>query len=338
MRLLRRFAFLSCALAIVPVIMSAQFPEPDGGTVERGVLPRAWMTGGPKCMEVPEWQVHEYNPDFYILRQSGCTDFEKPFVYLIFGKDKALLFDTGSRNGNLAPQLQQTVHRWLLRNRRQSIPVIVTHSHSHEDHTAGDRAIQAIQDSALPIVFVPATVKDTQAFFHIETWPADVGSVDLGGRVLDVVPIPGHDTVSIAVYDRATGILLTGDSLYPGRLYIHDLAQFQASTERLIAFTAGKPVAHILGCHIEQSRTPFLDYAIGSIYQPDEHELALSRGSLLELDDGLKSLGGKPQRLALRDFSIWPVAAESSAMSRKTQELFDKTQAEQLKQMWNQPQ
>jgi len=36
-------------------------------------------------MEVPDWQVHEYNADFYIIRESGCTHYEKPFIYLIFG-------------------------------------------------------------------------------------------------------------------------------------------------------------------------------------------------------------------------------------------------------------
>lgn len=140
----------------------------------------------------------------------------------------------------------------------------------------------------------------------------------------------------MALYDRQTAVLLTGDSLYPGRLYIHDLAEFQKSTERLIAFTEGKPVAHILGCHIEETRTPFLDYAIGTIYQPDEHELSLSRGALLELEDALTSLHGKPARLALRDFSVWPVGP-TYAMRPKTAELFEKTQAEQLKNMWDQP-
>jgi len=60
-------------------------------------------------MEMPEWQIHEYNPDLYILRQSGCTDFEKPFVYLLFGRERALLLDTGSRHGNIAPALQHHV-------------------------------------------------------------------------------------------------------------------------------------------------------------------------------------------------------------------------------------
>jgi glyoxylase-like metal-dependent hydrolase (beta-lactamase superfamily II) len=110
----------------------------------------------------------------------------------------------------------------------------------------------------------------------------------------------------VAFYDHNTGVLLSGDSLYPGRLYVQDFAAFQASTERLIKFTEGKPVTHILGNHIEQTSTPFLDYPVGTIYQPNEHELALSRGSLLELEDALLSMHGVAKRLALRDFSIWP--------------------------------
>ena len=328
-------AFFAAIIAVGSAAW-AQFPEPDGGNIERGSLPRQWMTGGPKCMEVPEWQVHEYNANFYILRQSGCSDYEKPFVYLILGKDRGLVFDTGSRGGNFAPNLQRVVKNWLLRNHRESIPLVVVHSHSHSDHVAGDAGVQALKDPAMPITFVAAKVEDTKALYKIANWPTDIGQVDLGDRIVDAIPIPGHDVVSIALYDRRTAVLLTGDSLYPGRLYIHDLAEFQKSTERLIQFTEGKPVAHILGCHIEETRTPFLDYAIGTIYQPDEHELSLSRGALLELEDALVPLHGKPTRLALRDFSLWPVGP-TFAMRPKTAELFQKTQDEQLKNMWDQP-
>lgn len=329
---------LACIVLFTHLPAHAQFPQPDGGNLERGVLPLRWMTGGPRCMEVPEWQVHEYNPTFFILRQSGCSDYEKPFVYLIFGRDRALLFDTGSRNGDLVPTLQHAVHDWLERYRRAAIPLVVTHSHSHSDHVAGDAAVQAMNDPAIPVTFVAAKVEDEKEFFHIAGGDDAHGLIDLGGRAIDVVPIPGHDEASIALYDRLTGILLTGDSLYPGRLYIHDLAEFEKSTERLIRFTEGKPVAHILGCHIEQTRTPFLDYAIGTIYQPDEHSLELSRGALLELEDALKSLNGTPRRLALSDFSLWPVAAHDYSMSAKTKELFERTQQEQLKNKWDQPQ
>jgi hydroxyacylglutathione hydrolase len=315
----------------------SQLPEPDGGGIERGVLPKEWLKGGPKCMEAQEWQIHEYNENFYILRQSGCTDYEKPFVYLIFGKERALLLDTGSRNGNLAPTLQRVVHNWLLRNQRIGIPLVVTHSHIHGDHIAGDAGIQALQDPTMPITLVAATVAANKAFFRVTAWPDDIGSVDLGDRIVDMIPIPGHSETSIALYDRNTAVLLTGDSLYPGRLYIKDLEEFEKSTERLIRFTDDKPVAHILGCHIEQTRTPFLDYPVGTIYQPDEHELSLSRGTLLELRDALRSLGGQPRRVAFRDFSLWPVRSSEQGMVPKTAELFRKTQDEQNKNKWNQP-
>jgi glyoxylase-like metal-dependent hydrolase (beta-lactamase superfamily II) len=83
---------------------------------------------------------------------------------------------------------------------------------------------------------VPLTVEGTQQFFGIKNWPEDAGAIDLGGRVIDVIPIPGHDQLGVALYDRQTGVLLTGDSLYPGRLYIPDFAAFTSSTERLVAF------------------------------------------------------------------------------------------------------
>jgi hydroxyacylglutathione hydrolase len=330
---------LLCLLSLVllPLAGYAQFNDPNGGDLERGTLPRSWSTGGPKCMEMPEWQVHEYNPDLFILRQSGCTDAEMPFLYLFFGKDRGLLWDTGSTNGNLAPEFQHVVHNWLERNHRTSIPIIVTHSHSHGDHTFGDAAIQALNDPAIPITFVPAKVADTQAFFHISSWPESLGEVDLGSRILNIIPIPGHDVVSIALYDRLTGVLLTGDSLYPGRLYVRDLHEFQASTERLIKFVAGKPVAHILGNHIEQSNTPFLDYPIGSIYHPQEHVLELTYGTLLELEDALKSLQGSPHRLATRDFTIWPITPHEKGLGAKMAEIYKQTQAQQLKDKWDQP-
>jgi hydroxyacylglutathione hydrolase len=304
--LIRPASVILFAVCLSAGRVHAQLPQPDGGTLERGVLPEKWLSQGPKCMQIPEWQVHEYNPNFFILRQSPCTDYEKPFIFLIFGKDKAMLVDTGSRNGNLAPSIQWIVKNWLTRNQRTSIPLIVTHTHAHGDHIFGDKALQAMNDPAIPVTFVAPEIEATKKFFEIDAWPTGTGHIDLGARILDIVPIPGHNNVSIAFYDRNTGVLLSGDSLYPGRLYVQDFAAFQASTERLIKFTEGKPVAHILGNHIEQTSTPFLDYPVGTIYQPNEHELALSRGSLLEVEDALLAMHGTAKRVALRDFSVWP--------------------------------
>jgi len=331
-----RFA-LGVATVLFSVVSSqAQTAQPAGGGIRQGKLPLTWSTGGPKCMEMPEWQVHEYNPDLFILRQSGCTDYEKPFLYLLFGKERALLLDTGSRHGNLVPALQHTVRQWLLRNNRTSISLIVAHSHSNSDHVAGDAELHALKDSAMPIIFLPATVEATKKFYGMTNWPEDSGAVDLGDRMIDVLAIPGHDAVSVALYDRQTAIFFTGDSLYPGRIYIRDFPAFAASNQRMVRFTEGKLVAHILGCHIEETRTPYLDYPVGTIYQPDEHELSLSRGALLEMQSTLETLNG-PKRVALRDFSLWPTGP-AFRTSDQSQSKFKETQEYQRKHMWDQSQ
>ena len=293
---------LVCCLLIAGCAF-AQAPQPDGAGVRSGKLPMQWRTGGPDCATIPDWQVHEYNEDFYILRESGCTNYEKPFLYLIFGRDRALLEDTGAgKQVQTGKAVAEVIAQWCARRGRTSIPLLVTHSHSHGDHVSGDAQFAAMANATM----VPMTLDGMREHFGIAHWPEEIGHVDLGGRVLDVVPIPGHDAWSVAFYDRQTGILLTGDSLYPGRLYVSDFPNFVSSTQRLVDFTQGKIVAHILGTHIEQAATPYKDYVVGTQYQPDEHPLALSRGHLLELNEALQVMGGRPVRMAMRDFTVWP--------------------------------
>jgi hydroxyacylglutathione hydrolase len=284
------------------------FGRPAGTLPEAGVLPRAWRVSGPKCTEMADWQVHEYNPDFFILRESGCIHFEKPFLYLIFGKDRALLEDTGAGQVNTAVVVTDVMAKWAERNHKTGpVPLVVLHSHSHSDHTAGDAGFKNVPNVQL----VTASVPELQKAFGIKTWPTDKALIDLGGRIVDLLPIPGHDAASVALYDRQTGILLTGDSFYPGRLSVatSDFPTFVASHQRMVDFTKDKPVAHILGTHIEQTRTPFVDYPRGSVHQPDEHVLELGRGELLELNDTLIGLNGKLERVALRDVTLSPRAS-----------------------------
>ncbi len=299
---------MSCARGVVGASSaSGSGPSPSAGPalatiVEPGELPKLWITGGPNCLEVPAWQIHEYNPTLYILRESGCTNYEKPFLYLFFGHDRALLVDTGAGQSDAAVVVQGLIGKWLKREKRASIALVVAHSHGHGDHVAGDKGFAGMPDTTL----VPATVEAVQQAFGIASWPEQAGAIDLGGRVLDVIGIPGHQPAAAAYYDRQTGILLTGDNLYPGRLYISDFPVYLASTQRLVKFTEGRAVAHILGCHIEQSSTPYVDYPIGTTYQPHEHSLELGRAHLLELLAGLEQMQAKPVKLALRDFTIFP--------------------------------
>jgi hypothetical protein len=101
----------------------------------------------------------------------------------------------------------------------------------------------------------------------------------------------------------------------------------------MVRFTADKPVSHILGNHIEQSSTPFLDYPVGTMYQPNEHELALSRGSLLELEEALVLMHGTGRRMAMRDFTVWPVGDEF--MPPEAMKKFEQRQKEEKAKMWD---
>ncbi|HWW82653.1 MAG TPA: hypothetical protein VNZ26_03570, partial [Vicinamibacterales bacterium] len=158
------------ALAVaIALTASAAEQVPSGrgapSLVEPGVLPARWTTGGPNCLELPAWQIHEYNPTFYILRESGCIHYEKPFLYLILGREKALLEDTGAGEVQTAPVVIDLIARWANRNNRPAPPLIVVHSHSHSDHTAGDGGFRDIPGVQL----VPASVPALQKAFQILT-------------------------------------------------------------------------------------------------------------------------------------------------------------------------
>lgn len=266
-----------------------------------GVLPKSWVAGT-NCARIPEFQTHKYNEDLYILRQSGCSHFEKPFLYLLFGTDKVLLLDTGAGRTNVARAVMGIIDRWLAARRLRSIQLIVAHTHAHGDHTSGDNQFRGLPNTVL----VSPDLKSVQSFFGFKRWADEIAWYDLGKRVLDVIPIPGHEATGIAFYDRQTAILFTGDTLYPGRLYIDEPMQYVRSIRRLVDFTQDKPVAHILGAHIENTRTPYIDYPAGTTYQPDEHALELGRGHLLELNEALAQMKGNLIKKVMRDFTISP--------------------------------
>src|SRR5215831_17508317 len=147
-------------------------------SIEPGTLPGSWITGGPNCLEVPDWQVHEYNPAMYILRESGCTNYEKPFLFLFIGRERAMLVDTGAGASDAARVVQRILAK------KGNPPLVVTHTHGHGDHVQGDKGFDGMPN----VTMVAAAVPAIQKAFAIDNWPDQVGSIDLGDRVLDVIP------------------------------------------------------------------------------------------------------------------------------------------------------
>lgn len=132
------------------------------------------------------------------------------------------------------------------------------------------------------------------AFFGFVNWPVDVVRFDLGGRTLDLTGIPGHQKASIAVYDPWTGILFTGDSMMPGRLYVENMAAFSDSLARLVSFSDQRHVTHVFGCHVEMTRTPGRDYYPGCRYQPDEVAPGMTPAQLRAVEAAVASVADRP--------------------------------------------
>ena len=273
-------------------------PDAATGGLVPGTLDVAWMHGSANCNTNtdPEVQVHAYNATTYIIRQNKCDTFEAPFIYVLIGTTSALMLDTGDTGST---SLRAAVLPLL-----GGKPLLVAHSHAHGDHVAGDSTFIGQPG----VTVVARSISAIQSTFGIATWPTSTGSYDLGGRVLDVLAIPGHETQHIAIYDRTTGLLFTGDTLYPGLLFINDWATYRTSVGRLAQFAAAHPIAHVLGAHIEMTSTPGVSYPYGTTYQPNEHVLQLAGAHVAELDAALTALGPTPpgQPVAYDDFVIDP--------------------------------
>ena len=261
-----------------------------------------WMHGSPDCGKNadPAVQVFRYDDRTWILRQNKCLNFEAPFIYLLLGDERAFMQDTGAVPDS--DGVRVAVDR-ILAEHGAGLELLVTHSHGHRDHVAGDPQFEGRPNTTI----AAGDVAGVREMFGITDWPNQAVELDLGGRILDVIPIPGHQDSHVAVYDRRTAILLTGDTLYPGRLYVRDWAAYRTSISRLVAFTRTRRISWVLGTHVEMSTEPGIDYPVRTTYQPSERPLQLRLAHLIELGQALDAIGDEPQRDVHDAFIIFPL-------------------------------
>jgi glyoxylase-like metal-dependent hydrolase (beta-lactamase superfamily II) len=265
-------------------------------------FPAAWIYGAPG---EPTIQTHWYDERTVILRQGKALNYEAPFLFLLFGDDRALLLDTGATPEPELFPLRETVDRliteWLDRNPRPGYGLVVAHTHGHGDHVAADDQFADRPDT----VVVARELDAVQSFFGFDDWPTQTVEFELGGRRLEILGSPGHHAAAITIYDPATGILLTGDTVLPGRLYVADGPAFLSTMDRLVAFAARRPVSHVLGCHVEMKTRPGRDYPIGSQYQAHERRLQLTAAHLSAVRDAAAAMTGQQGVRRFDDFILY---------------------------------
>jgi hydroxyacylglutathione hydrolase len=254
-----------------------------------GSLDVQWDAGAEDCEKATTTpiQVHQYEPQTYILRQSLCSNFEAPFLYLLIGEDEALLIDTGATEDAAQMPLAKTVMDLVPSKDGAKLPLLVLHTHGHRDHRSADAQFAALEG----VVVVPPEVDDLRTALSLPNWPEGLAQISLGGRTVDVIAAPGHQPAHLIFYDDRTALLFTGDSLLPGRLMVDDIAAYRASAERIVEFVGDRPVSHVLGAHIELDSAGEL-FPSGSQHHPNERALALTKADVQALPGALADFNG----------------------------------------------
>jgi glyoxylase-like metal-dependent hydrolase (beta-lactamase superfamily II) len=249
-----------------------QLPRPEYRKLERVLRDESWF------------EVYRIRPGLFAIYEP--KQFEEVISYLILGEKRALLFDTGLGIGRISATAA----------RLTTLPITVINSHSHFDHVGGNAEFQDVWNRDLPFTH-QNMIGESNAYsrdalaperlcgalpsgtnsgsYSIRPWKSthtlqDGERVDLGGRELEVIFTPGHTPDSLVLFDRKNGLLFTGDSFYPGPIYLFtpetDFAAYTRSVARLAALEP--QVKLLLPAHNVPVAEPFyLKRLVGAVHQ-----------------------------------------------------------------------
>lgn len=232
MRLLSRLAVL--ALPVMPLALAQKKAEPLRPEWCRE-LPRPEYKTMERVLEDEPWfEVYRIRPGVFAIYEP--KQFEEVISYLILGEKRAALFDSGMGIGKISAVVARLTR----------LPVTVINSHTHFDHVGGNAEFADVWNRDLPFTLgnqrgtlnaysrdavaperlcgrLPAGI--VPASFHIRPWKSshvvhDGEILDLGGRQLEILFTPGHTPDSLMLFDRANGLLFTGDTFYRGPIYL----------------------------------------------------------------------------------------------------------------------
>jgi glyoxylase-like metal-dependent hydrolase (beta-lactamase superfamily II) len=216
-------------------------------------LPRPAYAELDRVPSADNWfEVYRLPHDVYAIYEPH--QFQEVISYLILGDERALLFDTGMGLGDIAGVVTGITDR----------PVTVLNSHGHFDHVGGNAEFETVlaldhaftreaahglpHDVVAGEVAPEALTRPLPEDMDAATWsirPWDVHGhvddgtlIDLGGRTVEVLAIPGHTPDSLALLDEAAGLLWTGDTFYEGPIWLFvpetDLDAYERSLQRLV--------------------------------------------------------------------------------------------------------
>ena len=154
-----------------------------------------------------ELYIHEVRPGIYLMDEA-----HEATGYLVVGDERACVIDTMLGYNDLGEAVRRLTDK----------PVVVVNTHGHPDHIYGNvyfkEAYMHPADGEMARQFMqePEFLEECEKrgvsmppFKDI--LPGDV--IDLGGRTLEIVGLPGHTPGGILLLLREDRILFTGDSV-----------------------------------------------------------------------------------------------------------------------------
>ena len=185
-------------------------------------------------VEAAHWyETIRMGDDVTLIHEPWIKPFFRCNIWHVRGRDRDLLFDTGLGHFSL------TEHVALVTERA---PICIA-SHTHFDHIGchHEFAERCVHEAEAPILADPRnewTLADRYATdemfdrppsgwdtarYRVRPAPAQRllsqgDSFDLGDRRFEVIHTPGHSPGGIGLFERATGIFLSGDIVYDGPL------------------------------------------------------------------------------------------------------------------------
>ncbi len=296
---------LLTVLAVLLASVSAQAQISfERETAAPGNLRFSWIHGSisAKANTDVRVQVHRYNEHTYMLRQNPAIHWEAPFMYLLLGNERAVLFDVGATEEAEYFPLRKVIDDVLLRwAQAQGVEVpelVVLPLGSDQSQVA---ALDQFADRPDTVVVSPT--RESRSDVLGDDW-LEAGKLDLGGRVLDVIPTPGLDAEAISLYDPWAQLLFTGNAFYPGRLVIRDFKAYRQSLMDLVEFADEQPISMIFGGRIEMTSQPGLDYRLRSNYRPSERSLEMGPRHLDLALQAVSLINGATDIRILNDFIL----------------------------------
>ena len=231
--------------------------------------------------------VEEIDTQTYSI--SEYQHWEETHCYLICGKEKAVLIDTGLGICNI----RSFAHRLT------SLPITVLTTHVHWDHIGGHQHFERIAVHEAEKDWItggfPLSLKEVKEQltripckfpkdFNIDAYKVFQGEpkiilqdgdcFDLGGRTIQVIHTPGHSPGHCCFYEPERKYLYSGDLIYKGCL-----DAFYPSTDPQFFY---------------QSVKRLMDYNINRVF-PGHHELDIPVSMISKIEAAFSLLEGQGQ-------------------------------------------